>query len=549
MTPLRTTDDTRLPWHRSLRFRLVTAAIVVEALMLSLLLFNSYRLVSEALEAQTRTRLVALSPLINASLAGRVFQRDHSEIDAILHDLMRSESSGIGYIIVLDTQNRLLAHAGDGHAYLPPAPPGDDRSVRATLHDLSYDTHIPLTLAGDTVVGSVRFGLSLATLVNLRDNVLRQSLLIAGAEILLSLLLLASGGYLLTRHLATLLTATRRVASADYTTPIAIGSRDEIGVLADNFNLMTATIRARIEQLAESESRFRAIFDAAGDAIFIFDANDGRLLDVNRRMCEMYRCTREQALAASPADLMANTPPYTPKEAAEKLRLACVSGPQTFDWLARTLDGETFWVEVSLRLALLGNSNRIISLVRDISERKRHQQELEFLAHHDALTHLPNRVLLADRLYQAMARVRRKERLLAVVYLDLDGFKPVNDSLGHDIGDRLLKLVAQRLKETTRADDTVCRLGGDEFVMLIGDLLNVEEGVQTFERVLATIATPYHVDAHAISISASLGVTLYPLDDADADTLLRHADHAMYAAKQAGRNRFHIFDAAQDPPD
>ena len=342
--------------------------------MLVLLLANSHRLVGDALESQTRSRLEALTPLLNASLAGRVFQRDHSEIEAILGQLAGSERTEIRYIVVLGPHGEPLAKAGE----VPPERlAAEDRSVADALADLTYDTSIPLMLPGNTRVGSVRFGLSLEGLATLRGSVLRQSLLIAGAEVLLSLLLLASVGYLLTRHFAGLLAATRRVAGGDYATPIPIQRNDEIGVLADNFNAMTAAVKNRIGQLAESESRFRTIFDAAGDAIFIHDAGSGRLVDVNRRVCELYRCTHEQALAATAETFSANIGPHTAEQAAEWLRLTLEEGPQTFDWLARRLDGELFWVEVNLRHVQIGRDDRIVAIVRDISERKRAEEAMD----------------------------------------------------------------------------------------------------------------------------------------------------------------------------
>jgi|GEM_PF-3497610 len=536
-----------IPWYRSIRLRLVVAAVVVEAVMLSLLLANSYRLVSAALESQTRARLEALAPLLDASLAGRVFQRDHSEIAAIIRQLVSSRLTEIRYIVVFDRRGEVLASAGEVSPALLDNTADEDRGVADALVDLTYDTSVALSLQGNQI-GSARFGISLLDLVALRGNVLQQSLWIALGEILLSLLLLTTGGYLITRHIASLVAATRRVASADYSTPIEIASRDEIGLLAENFNRMAATVQHRIEELAESEMRFRAIFDAAGDAFFIHDAESGRLLDVNRRMCEMYGCTRAQALSAEIDDFCAGVPPYTGKEGARKLRLAHTAGPQTFDWLARRFDGTQFWVEVKLHQTHIGSHDRIIALVRDISERKRYQQELEFLAHHDSLTQLPNRVLLADRLQLAMAQTLRSQRLLAIAYLDLDGFKPVNDSLGHEVGDRLLIKVAARLKESMRAGDTACRLGGDEFALLLGELTSVEECMQAFQRLLDAIAAPYDFDQQDIRISASIGITLYPFDDADTETLMRHADQAMYIAKQTGRNRYHLFDTEAERP-
>lgn len=183
---------------------------------------------------------------------------------------------------------------------------------------------------------------------------------------------------------------------------------------------------------------------------------------------------------------------------------------------------------------------QLADMIMDLIERKRAQDQIHHLAYHDALTGLPNRVLLADRLQQAMAQARRNQRRLAVCYLDLDGFKPVNDTYGHDQGDQLLIEVAQRLTACVRAGDTVARLGGDEFVVLLGDLATIEEGERAIDRMLTTLQTPFILAQGMARLSASIGVTFYPEDGADADTLLRHADHAMYLAKQAGGRRYLI---------
>ncbi|HRH81129.1 MAG TPA: EAL domain-containing protein [Thiobacillaceae bacterium] len=183
----------------------------------------------------------------------------------------------------------------------------------------------------------------------------------------------------------------------------------------------------------------------------------------------------------------------------------------------------------------------VAGIAEDITERHEHQRHLEDLAHYDALTRLPNRLLLADRMRQALARSRRSGQLLATCLLDLDGFKPVNDQYGHEAGDKLLVQLAQRLQEGVRGDDTVARLGGDEFVLLLGGLASIKEAEEALDRMLALISLPYQIHDQQVTISASIGVTVFPNDRGDADTLLRHADHAMYLAKQAGKNRYHLF--------
>ncbi|MBU0751084.1 MAG: EAL domain-containing protein [Gammaproteobacteria bacterium] len=650
-------------WHRSIRFHLVVAAVVIEIFMLSLLLGNSFRLISDALEQQTRNRVEALVPLLNASLNGNVFQRNYTEIQSILDQLVRAESTDIRYLAVFDKNGQRLAVAGRVAQTLPQV----DNSVEQALSDLIYDTEVKLTLLGENI-GMVRFGLDLTQMVTLRDSVVLQGFIIAAIEILLSLLLLATGGYLITRHITRLLAVTRRVARGDYASRISVPSRDEIGLLAGNFNTMAAAIEQRVRELQDSENRFRDIFDSVGEAIFVHDIDSGRILDVNRCMLEMYQCTREDALSATPDSFSLGTPPYSAAEALAWIQKALREGPQTFEWQARRMSGETFWAEVNLRTTELGGQTRLLAVVRDISERKRmedalrqaasvfehanegimiadgagriievnaafsditgfardeaighkpsilssgrhdrdfyeqmwshlletgfwrgeiwnrrkdgalyaelltitamrdasgrihqyvglfsditeikdNQHRLEHMAHYDALTRLPNRILLADRLGQAIAQAVRTEKLLAVAYLDLDGFKPVNDTLGHEAGDQLLIEAARRFSDCIRAGDTACRLGGDEFVLLVSSLSTLDECGQVFDRILAAVKAPFRIGGGEVCISASIGITVFPLDDADPDTLLRHADQAMYLAKQGGRGRYHLFDSRQD---
>ncbi len=193
-----------------------------------------------------------------------------------------------------------------------------------------------------------------------------------------------------------------------------------------------------------------------------------------------------------------------------------------------------------------GQITNFVAVFSDIRRLKEQEKQLVQLAYFDALTGLPNRVLLADRMAQASAQTRRNHTLMAICYLDLDGFKPINDTWGHDIGDQLLIEMANRFKVTLRAGDSVARLGGDEFVLLMLGLNSIAECEQAVQRMLHAIGNPLLVTPQPIMLSASIGVTIFPLDDADADALLRHADQAMYRAKQLGKNCFHMFDLEHD---
>ena len=212
-------------------------------------------------------------------------------------------------------------------------------------------------------------------------------------------------------------------------------------------------------------------------------------------------------------------------------------------------DGTPIWVQDRGRVIerdAQGSPVRVIGSFSDITSQKEHEQQLEHASHYDALTNLPNRALLADRMKLAMAHSQRSRQSLAVVYLDLDGFKAINDVYSHDAGDRLLVTLAKRMKMVLREGDTLARLGGDEFVAILVGLDDPKDCEPMLVRLLQAAAAPVEIDAQLLRVSASIGATLFPQDSADADMLLRHADQAMYQAKQAGKNRFHLFDLAHD---
>jgi diguanylate cyclase (GGDEF)-like protein len=181
-------------------------------------------------------------------------------------------------------------------------------------------------------------------------------------------------------------------------------------------------------------------------------------------------------------------------------------------------------------------------MLADITQLKKHEDEVERIAYHDILTGLPNRLLVSDRLNQALAQAERSKRMLAVCYLDLDGFKPINDQFGHETGDKVLIEIAHRMQASVRTNDSVGRLGGDEFVLLLTNLVNAEEYQVVLQRVIDAINKPLALDETTeVKVTASIGITLFPSDSSEPDILLRHADQAMYQAKQSGRNRVCLF--------
>ena len=211
-------------------------------------------------------------------------------------------------------------------------------------------------------------------------------------------------------------------------------------------------------------------------------------------------------------------------------------------------DGTEYNIEDSAAPIFLENGELLgcVLVFHDVTEKHGLLRDVRWQAGHDVLTGLPNRALLADRFERALATAQRHQDNLVVCLLDLDEFKPVNDTYGHAVGDRLLVKAANRLTAIVRAEDTVARMGGDEFVLLLGGVASREEVHLTLERILNAMSAPYLIDGKTITVSGSIGAVLYPEDDADSDTLLRHADQAMYQAKQSGRNRYHFFDVLHD---
>lgn len=210
-------------------------------------------------------------------------------------------------------------------------------------------------------------------------------------------------------------------------------------------------------------------------------------------------------------------------------------------------DGSLYWVSSTIAPMMNENNKpeQYISIRTDITETKAQQQALEVIAHYDVLTKLPNRLLLNDRFGQAVAHSDRSKTILAVCFLDIDNFKPVNDRYGHNVGDCLLIDVAKRLKDTIRDEDTVSRHGGDEFILLLGGFASVNQCEVLIERIIQAVNRPYTIEGGEITISASIGYTFHPIDKGDLDTLVRHADHAMYQAKLFGKNTYHAFSTAE----
>lgn len=351
--------------------------------------------------------------------------------------------------------------------------------------------------------------------------------------------------------------AAYRFEQGDHGVRVEARGAMEIRSTAHAFNSMAAKVELLLQSLLQSESNLRAERERAqatlssiGDAVISTDAT-GRVEYLNPLAERLTGWSLEEAQRRELHEVF-NVIDETNRLPLDNLACqALLDGvavmPES-NSLLLTRSGQE--VAIDFSFAPIRNQDGCVTgcvlAFRDVSDKLHLMQQITWQAGHDPLTGLPNRALLADRLEQALSNSQRQDKLLVVGLLDLDGFKEVNDLYGHELGDQLLKEVAQRFLHDVRGGDTVARLGGDEFVLLLSDIDDIDDMEVALDRILIDIARPFQIDDRQIQISASIGVTVYPLNEADPESLLRHADQAMYQAKQAGRNRYSLFDVTLD---
>jgi len=309
---------------------------------------------------------------------------------------------------------------------------------------------------------------------------------------------------------------------------VSAGRRARLVIAVD----VTERRRAE-ERLRANEERYRLLFERNLAGVFR-STLDGRVLEVNEAMARIFGYSREELLT-----IPAHTLYYTPEERQRAMaRLHDQRSLSNIELRMRRKDGSPVWILENMSLLKSADGEVIEGTIIDITDRKAAQEQVEYQAYHDVLTGLPNRLLFRDRISVALARARRSRRAVAVMFLDLDQFKLINDTLGHTVGDGLLQAAAERLVRCVRADDTVARMGGDEFTILISDLSDARSAATVAQKVLDSVSKPIEVDGHELYITTSIGIALFPEDGMDTETLLKNADRAMYRAKEAGRNNY-----------
>lgn len=312
------------------------------------------------------------------------------------------------------------------------------------------------------------------------------------------------------------------------------GTSNILGVLTDITDYRTAQ-----EALEASEERYKRLIESAPDAILIHKG--GVITLANRQAAALFEADNADGLIGKPLlDLIpeANRPALRGQFDASSDR---AMGDHVVETRLSRRDGSLVELEVTSAIVREPSGPSVQSVLRDITDRKRAEDQIRRLVNHDPLTGLPNRTLLLDRLRQAIASCLRRKCSVAVMMLDLDAFKDVNDTLGHPTGDKLLCNVAERLSGTVRASDTLARLGGDEFAIVQTDIKNADGAAVLANKVVALLTEPFDIDGHEVHTGVSVGVAMYPVDGDDPDTLIKHADLALYAAKSKGGSQVEFF--------
>lgn len=374
------------------------------------------------------------------------------------------------------------------------------------------------------------------------------SLLLAA---IVSLLLSAT----ITRPLTALIRHFERGADGNWSVRMNPGGKDEIGQLTNSFNIfMDKLSNSNTKLLEEIETRrnaenqlrlFEKVFENAEEGIAITDPQ-GAIVGVNPAFSKITEYSAAEVIGNNPRVLKSDR--HEPSFYTGMWNSLLTGGHWSGEIWNRRKGGEAYPELLSINAIrnAEGETTNYVSVFHDITEMKSKERQIEYLAYHDPLTDLPNRSLLKDRLNQAIARAQRKKNRILILFVDIDNFKNVNDSLGHATGDRMLQQVAERFRKTVRTGDTVSRLGGDEFIIMVPEVIDDHEVIAVVERIHGCFSEPFHLGRQAFGVTVSIGLSVYPTDGDNPEDLIKNADMAMYQSKEMGKNMFHLFSPAME---
>lgn len=315
-------------------------------------------------------------------------------------------------------------------------------------------------------------------------------------------------------------------------------TNDEIGTVAAAFERLVEHQRANVGMLTQAAAEWEHTFDSVSEALFVLDTA-GAVLRMNRAASDWFRISASSATGRPVKDILfGSSEPGFDLPVADEL-----DAERAKVWTSGLPHREGVYEFSATPLQRKGTAAGMILIIRDFTDHARKEEDIRKMATSDALTGLPNRTLLTDRLHLALAASIRRQCGVAVLFLDLDHFKQVNDTYGHAVGDELLKAVAARLGSVLRRNDTVARLGGDEFVVVLAEISRPEDAAAVASKIVLSIQEPFSIAGHTLTIGTSIGIALSPRDGSDERMLLKHADAAMYSAKKEGRGTFCFYEA------
>ena len=403
--------------------------------------------------------------------------------------------------------------------------------------DSVYYIAAPVIGKNDRRLGELRLGFDEGLITAQIDHLIQRSLVFALVYLWALLLASIALAQRMSKPIRLLQKASRNIASGHLEQKLNVATKIvEIAALALDLEHMRQELVARSHKLAASEARYSAILHHTSEAIITLDQH-ARIEGFNMaaellfgfRYAEIAECPFSHLIDGADIDTNATAADW-----------AALCADTTFS--GRRKDGSTFLLSLTARSFNAGDATLVTLVAHDISDRVAYEQEMNGLAFFDTLTQLPNRRLFNDRLRQSLDHARCNQQMLAVLFLDLDGFKAVNDTYGHQAGDLLLIAVANRLSALLRSSDTVARLGGDEFTIILPDVKHDHAARSIAKKIISAFASPFHIQGfEAFSISTSIGITVFPSDDSGLEGLIEHADTAMYFAKTGGKNTYRMY--------
>lgn len=529
--------------NASLQRKLITVCVLVQAAAAAVLLFGGMHLLQRTLIDQAGHETWQVMALLDQAIAAPLAQRDYAAIQQTL-DLVRDDTS-ITYLVLCDHRGKIIAASGWDPAR--PLPALDHDAIDLDRADTIRHAMVPIMVAGERL-GRIDFGLSTAKLREARASFLWRGFWIGAAALFASTSVLAAIAFAITRHLARLALATKRVAEGDLDALVSVTTRDEIGLLGASFNAMTVALKSRIAALEASENQQRVHLQVARDeqgrlttllgampgGIVFVDAQ-ARVVYANASFTRIWSIPElaiGQALSEVLPSLVRRTHPVSAAHLEAILSVgACDPSEQRELHL---LDGRVI-VQRAQPVAQMGEGIGCIWFHDDITlERQTQHRAHEAL--HDPLTGLRNRRGFHEFLEAAIAEAKASRTPLTLMFIDLDDFKKANDVGGHHTGDNILVTVSRTLTEHLRPPKLAARLGGDEFAVVCPDVAAYEAEAIADSLIEAVAALRFEVAGRKLHVGCSVGIASYPADALDGDELVRCADLAMYKAKESGKN-------------